>query len=160
MARDCSVCALPALTAVNRDLVLGAQTIAVIARKYRVSRQAIYRHKEGCMPKALVEAQGDAAAEQGSRLIDDIEVLRGRVEGLLAAAEAKGDTRGAVTAIREGTRLIELIGRMQGALTPPPAVTINLHQSTEYQVVIGHVIEALLPYPEARSAVVTALQVH
>jgi hypothetical protein len=64
---------------------------------------------------------------------NDIEVLRARVEGLLAATEAKGDTRGAVTAIREGTRLIELIGKMQGALTPPPAIQINLHQSTSFR---------------------------
>jgi hypothetical protein len=112
------------------------------------------------MPKALVAAQGEAAAEHGSALLNDIEALRVRVEALLSEAEAKGDTRGAVTAIREGTRLIELIGRMQGALTPPPAIQINLHQSVEFQVVIGKVIEALLPYPEARGAVTTALQVH
>jgi hypothetical protein len=157
--RSCTICALPALTTVNRAL-LAAQPLAVIGRKYHVSPQALRRHREGCMPKALVAAHGEAVVEQGSALLNDIEALRVRVEALLSEAEAKGDTRGAVTAIREGTRLIELIGRMQGALTPPPAIQINLHQSAEFQVVVGHVIEALLPFPEARSAVVMALQVH
>jgi hypothetical protein len=157
---SCSVCLLPTLAAVNRALVAGVEPIAILARKHDVSRQALLRHKEAHLPKALVEAQSDVAAEHGSVLMNDIAVLRDHVTELLAMAKEKQDVRGAITAIREATRLVELIGRMEGALTPAPAIQVNLHQSTEYQVVIGHVIEALMPYPEARNAVVAALQVH
>lgn len=156
---SCSVCLLPTLAAVNRAL-LAAQPIAELARRHHVSRQALMRHKEAHLPKALVEAKSEDVVEHGSVLMNDIAVLRDHVTELLAMAKEKQDVRGAITAIREATRLVELIGRMEGALVPAPAVQVNLHQTTEYQVTIGSVIEALLPYPEARSAVIAALQVH
>lgn len=144
---------------INRALVRGSPGLAELGRKHHVSPQALTRHKAH-LPPAMVATQSDVTAEHGSQLLNDIGAMRVRVEALLTEAETKGDTRGAVTAIREGTRLIELIAKLQGALTPPPAVQINLHQSVEFQTVIGTLIEALTPYPEARSAVTTALMVH
>lgn len=157
---SCSVCLLPTLAAVNRALAEGAVPIAILARRHNVSRQALSRHKAEHLAQALVEATSEASAEHGSALVAELRDLKATLTGLLDLAREKGDLRGATGVVRETSRVVELIGRMEGALTPPPALQVNLHQSIEFQTVIGTVIEALTPFPEARGAVVMALQVH
>ena len=152
----CSVCALPAIASVNRALVLGAEPIAALARRHSVSRQALLRHQAKHLPEALLAAKAEGGS---SVLLGEIQGLKDHVQELLLQSKQKGDTRGAVTAIREGTRLIELIGRMEGALTPTPSIQINLHQTVEFQTVAARIIGALDQHPEAKASVIAALQV-
>lgn len=156
---SCSICALPEVLAVNREL-LAAEPIGALAKRHNVSRQALMRHKEAHLPPAQVVAQGEAAAVHGSALVAELRGLQLTLSDLLRLARERGDLRGATGVVREASRVVEMVARLEGALQPPPLIQVNLAQSVEYQITIGKVIEALLPHPEARSAVVAALQVH
>jgi hypothetical protein len=157
--RSCTVCLLPELTAVNRALMRGSPGLAELGRKHHVSPQALTRHKAH-LPPAQVEAQSVAAGDHGSALVAELRALQLTLSDLLGMARSQGDFRGATAVVRECSRVVEMIGRMEGALTPPPAIQVNLHQSVEYQVVIGKVIEALQGWPEAKQRVADALLVH
>ena len=157
MAR-CTVCDLPTKPAIDRALIVNETSITALAKRHGVSRQALLRHKAAHLPQALLDAHALGADDRGSALLDDIAAMRGHVTELLLAAKAKGDVRGATTAVREATRLIELIARVTGDLTPPPVVQINLTQTPEFRDVAHRILTALDAYPVARAAVVAALQ--
>jgi hypothetical protein len=146
---SCSICALPALTMVNRALV-AAEPIAELARRHNVSRQALMRHKAEHLPPAQVEAQSVAAGDHGATLVAELRVLQGTLTGLLVMAQAKGDFRGATGVVRECARVLEMIARMEGALQPPPMVTINLVDAPEFQAVSHRILLALDCFPDAK----------
>ena len=156
MAR-CSACDIPARAALDRALVIGTETVTDLARRYDLSRQAILRHRAAHLPKALLETAALGVDDRGAAMLAEIEGLKDNVSELLNKAKTKGDLRGAVTAIREGTRLVELIAKLRGDLTPAPAVQINVVQTADFQAVSARILAALDPYPAARVAVVAAL---
>ncbi len=153
----CTACDAPDRAALDRSLAIGAEAVSTLARRHKLSRQAILRHRDAHLPLALTEAVALATEDRGGALIAEIDGLKDRVSGLLNRAEQKGDLRGAVTAIREGARLLELIAKLRGDLTPPPAVTISVVQTAEFQNVASRILAALDGYPAARAAVVAAL---
>lgn len=104
MARACSVCEHPDRREIDRALVLGTVSIRDIAGQYRISRSALSRHKAAHIPKlvqAAESARATQAATSGRELIDELEALRGRVRAILDRAEAGGELRVALQAVRE-----------------------------------------------------------
>jgi hypothetical protein len=157
--RRCSICALPALPVVDRALVAGGEPMAVLAKLHGVSRQALLRHRDGGhIPKALTEAHRDGVPDRLSQLLTKLENLEYLVSEYGAAARATGDVRGATAAVRESTRLAELVAKITGDLKPAPTVQIAVTATPEFQHVAGRVLEALIPFPDARRAVLAALK--
>jgi hypothetical protein len=74
---------------------------------------------------------------------------------LLAKASAAGDYRTALMGIREARACIETLLEVEGELDRRPAVNILL--APQWLVVRNALMLALRPYPEAASAVATAL---
>jgi len=110
MARACSVCEHPDRRAIDRALVLGTDSIRDIAGQYRISRSALSRHKAAHIPRLVQAAQaaeGAQAATSGRELIDELEALRGRVRAILDRAEAGGELRVALQAVREWRECIK-----------------------------------------------------
>jgi hypothetical protein len=62
MPRRCSICHHERLEEINRALVEGA-ALSEMAAKYRVSDDALSRHKANHLPDALVKAQEAKEAE-------------------------------------------------------------------------------------------------
>jgi len=90
-----------------------------IAERFAVSATALHRHKARDLSKALVRA---AEAQETAHDRDLLERVRDLVEtahGILAKAEARGDHRTALAAIREVRGTLELLGKITGELNAP-----------------------------------------
>ena len=117
MAMVCTICRHEGREAIDRAL-LGGETLRNIAERYGVSTTALHRHKARDISKALVRA---AEAQEIAHDRDLLERVRDLVEsahGILATAEARGDHRTALAAIREVRGTLELLGKITGELTP------------------------------------------
>jgi hypothetical protein len=126
-----------------------------IAALFRVSKDALSRHKTNHIPATLVKAQEAQEVAQADDLLDQIRNLQVRTLTILEAAEASGEYRTALAAIGEARRNIELLGRTAGELDERPQV--NLCLSSEWSNLRTLVVGALKFHPEAKAAVVAAL---
>ena len=64
MPRRCSICSHEQLMEIDQALVGGA-ALSEMAAKYRVSEDALSRHKANHLPDALVKAQGGEGGGAG-----------------------------------------------------------------------------------------------
>jgi len=171
MSRICTVCRHQ-----NRDdiekALLGNDTFRHIAVQYNVSTGALQRHKKDHLIERLAEVQkakkdalrhhGEVAAMNANQelcqtesMLDQIRDLRLKALSLLNQAEISGDLRTALAGIREARSCIELLAKIDGQLNETNQVNITL--STEWIALRTHIIAAIEPYPEARGAVLNAI---
>jgi hypothetical protein len=126
-----------------------------LVAKYRVSKDALSRHKANHIPATLVKAQEAQEVTQADNLLDQVRNLQARTLTILEAAEASGEYRTALAAIGEARRNLELLGRTAGELDERPQV--NLYLSSEWSNLRTLIVGALKFHPEAKDAVVAAL---
>ena len=124
MPTACTVCSHAALQHINGVLVSGAKSRRQLAKEYGLSEGSLARHRAHTLIAAAIVAQGAGgealhgvrkgpagaaraieAILSGSALISEITRLRSSADRLGAQAEASGDARTALLAIRELTRL-------------------------------------------------------
>ncbi len=154
MARSCSICTHSARAGIDRALV-GGESFRGIARTYRVSEDAIARHRAQHLPERLAKAEAASEAAEATDLLREVAALRSKAYGLLLRAEREGDIRTALAGVREARSCLELLAELQGELDRRPVV--NLVVSAEWLTVRAAMIAALAPYPEARRGVAERL---
>jgi hypothetical protein len=147
--RRCTVCSHAQVAAVDRALIAG-RPIRGIARTFGLGEDAVARHRAH-LPRTLVKAHGVAEALRADELLAEATALQAKAWQLLHAAEAQDDARTALAAVREIRGCLELLARLLGELRDQPLVT--LVANPEWLAVRGTVLDALTPYPEARTAV-------
>ncbi|MEO5328096.1 MAG: hypothetical protein H7829_07605 [Magnetococcus sp. THC-1_WYH] len=157
MARPCSVCAHKRRADIDQALVAG-ETFRALSRQYTLSKDALRRHKQEHLPKAMAEAQKAVDVAYGDNLLDYLGTLRKEAHEIKNKAEKKGNFTAALGGIRELVRIVELLAKMRGELQEAPSV--NLFVSAEWTNIQAIIVKALAPYPEARQAVVQALEDH
>lgn len=155
MAMKCSVCGHPELEAINKALVSG-QSNRSVAAKYNLSVTSVRRHKENHLPKSLVKAQARKEIVQADSVMGDVSMIRSRLLTLLDIAEREGDIKNTCTVIKELRSTIELLAKVSGELETK--TEINIIQNNTWIEIRTCVIDALKPYPEARRAVIHALE--
>ena len=154
MARACTVCAHAGREAIDAALVGGA-ALAALSRAYRVSEDALARHREAHLPVTLARAAEAAEAGRADDLLAQLKGLRTKAVGILLAAERGGDLRTALLGIREARACLELLAEMQGEVDRRP--TVNLLVAPEWLGVRAALVRALADHPEAGRAVAAAL---
>ena len=154
MPRACTVCTHPQREEINKALVRN-EKFRYVAERYGLSTTALHRHKAEHMPVALVKAQEAADVAEADDLLSQVRYLQGKAMSILGKAEAAGDLRTALGAIREARGNLELLAKLMGELSDAP--TVNVLLSPEWVTVQGIIIRALEPHDEARQAVVAAL---
>ncbi len=154
MPRTCTVCVHPEREAIDRALVAG-EPFRGIARTYRVSDDAVARHRESHLPERLAKAEAAAEVAQADDLLREVRALRSKAYSLLLKAEAAGDYRTALAGVREARACLELLGELEGELDRRP--TVNLLVSPEWVALRGRIVQALSRHPEARQDVIAAL---
>jgi hypothetical protein len=82
--------------------------------------------------------------------------LQERALDILGKAEEAGELRTALGAIREARGNLELLAKLLGELDERPVVNLNL--SPEWLELRAVIVTALEPHPEARGAVLRALE--
>lgn len=154
MPRVCAVCDHPEREAIDRALARG-ESVSRCAALFRVSPDSLERHKTNHLPQAVVKAQAAREIAQGNDLLKEVRALRSKAVALLLKAEEKGDLRTALSGIREARGCLELLARLLGELDERPQVVVLT--SPEWLDLRGRLLQALLPYPEARVAVAEVL---
>lgn len=154
MARKCTVCTHPD-RAVIEDALLAGVPYRNIAERFGVSIAALSRHQADHVPAHLVKAQEAAEVAQADTLLAQVRDLQARALSILDKAEAAGDLRTALSAIREARGNLELLAKLLGELQQEG--TVNIHLSPEWLELRALIIRAVTPYPEAAQAVERAL---
>lgn len=156
MPQVCSVCAHSEAFAINEALVIEKRSNRAIACQFGVGRMAVQRHREH-VPQLLVRAAEAKEVAEADTLLDRIESLQARTLAILEAAEQSLEYRTALAAIAESRRNLELIGEVTKELNRTTPV-INLELHTEYVEIRATIVRSLAAFPEAREAVVRALE--
>jgi hypothetical protein len=154
MPRTCTVCTHQARNAIDAALVAGVSTYE-LAAKYRVSDDALQRHRAAHLPKAMTKAHDAKAVANADDLLAHVKKLEAKAIALLLAAEKAGDFRTAISGVREARGCIELLAKLMGELSDAP--TVNITINPQWLQVRAVVVQTLEPFPEARQAVAAAL---
>lgn len=94
------------------------------------------------------------------KLVDRLDRVVAKVEALIETAEEDGKPSQMLAAAREFRSGVELLARLTGELDErPQMVTVNVLSSPEVAQMLGALMVALAPYPEARIAAAEVLDV-
>ena len=156
MPRSCTVCAHPRREEIDRALVEGVSTAEISGRYRTVGERAVRRHRSNHLPAKLVMAEKAAEMAEADDLLDQVGDLQRRALAILDKAEAAGELKTALSAIREARGNLELLAKLLGELDERPVVNLNV--SPEWLELRALIITALEPHPEALGAVVGALE--
>ncbi len=127
-----------------------------IATQYDVSEAAVRRYKADGLPVTLVRAKDAEDAAHADDLLAQVRDLQSRALAILDTAEAAGELRTALAAIREARGNLELLARLLGELQEGATVNL-LVAAPEWLAVRGAIFAALAAHPDARAAVAHAL---
>ncbi len=154
----CSICENPEVEEINTQ-ILDNQKLADISRKFAVSYDALQRHSDKCIVRALAASPTTAEVITGDKLLNQLKEAREKAVFLLDKAIDAADTRtyGAPSQyLREIREQIKLWAELEGRLASQPQITIiNNPEWVELRTVI---LIALDPYPQAREAVINAIR--
>src|SRR5215203_636901 len=157
MPRTCTVCSHEKRYEIDSILVERSKPYRTIARQFDVSKDAVSRHVSSGHISELIALAADAAsAAQADTLLDRIEDLQTRTLAILEASEETREHGTALSAIREARRNLELIGEVTKELDRTPS--FNLHLNPEWLEIRTAIVLALDPHPEAKDAVVRAIE--
>jgi hypothetical protein len=114
----------------------------------------VRRHAAAHLPTTLALAQHAGEVSRADALLAQAEALRSEALDLLGEARDKGDLRLAITAIGQVRGVLELLARLAGELSD---TTVNVVLSAEWAEVRTLVVRTLDPWPEAQTAIASAL---
>jgi hypothetical protein len=170
----CQVCKHPERTRIELMRASGV-SLDVIASKFNVGRDAVNRHWHGHVSDQMkasflagplqLEELAQKAAETGASVLDHLHAIRVVLFSHLATATEAGDGALAANVAGRLTHVLETIARISGELGALATnttynITNNvavLAESPAFLKVQASLLHALAPYPEARAAVVAAL---
>lgn len=129
MARICTVCIHPDKEKINEALVRGESSRTISSRfstaDVTLGRMSIYRHRLAHLPHQMTMAKKADDASSADDLLAKIEELETDARSIKEQAESTGDLRMALQAVRELTRMVELMGRLRRELDNRAQVVIN-----------------------------------
>ncbi len=155
MPRTCTICGHDERHQIDVALVR-RDAYRHIARRFDVSTRSLQRHAKEHIPGLLVKAREAEEIAEATDLLADITRLRDSAFDLLDRAERSFEWKAQVAAIREARENIRILAELQGRLATQGTTTII--NSPEYLEVRALIVQALGPYPDARLAVVRALE--
>ncbi len=140
-------------------------TCQAVGDQFGLHFAAVWRHRKNHLKPVAepvaeqveqIKALVVVAEEKAHTLNDKASALMMKMERLLDTALAKNRTADAVRAAREMRQCVELLGRMAGQIEA--ASVVNVFVGPVWMTVQTRLIAALEPYPEARGAVLHALE--
>ena len=154
MPRTCTLWTHSERDAIDRGLVEGRSARA-LAALHRVSDDAVTRHRAHLLVplKQAREVHAEAAEEvaQAIDVVRQLKAINAASLAILSEARGRGDVDTALKAVDRIQRQIELQAKLLGELDERPQVNVLI--MPEWLAVRSALLEALRPFPEARSAV-------
>jgi hypothetical protein len=158
MPRRCTVCAHPDAILINEAIIRigehGKLSNRAITRQYDLSKDAVRRHREH-IPEMLARASRAEEIARADSLLDRLEDLQRRTEGVLDEVEGTENYGAILSAIREMRRNLEVIGEVTKELNRAPA--LNLTLNPEYIELRTAILAAVVPHPEAAASISRAM---
>lgn len=155
MARACTICTHADRQEIDAALVAGENPETQIAALFRVSADALARHRARHLPAKLAKAKGAEEAADADDLLAQVQDLRTRALSILDTAEEAGNLKAALGAIREARESVRLLAELAGKLQQQR--TVNIVLLPEWVALRTRIARALEPFPDARVAVVEAI---
>ncbi len=156
MGRSCTVCTHPERRDIDKALAAGGN-VREMSALFRVSEDALSRHKRDHLPAVLVKAQEEEDVRAALDVVRQLRTINGAALTVLKEARDAGDGDLALKAIDRIHRQIELQAKLLGELDERP--TVNIIVSPAWIALRGTIVAALAPYPEARLALAEVLDV-
>jgi len=150
MPQVCTVCTHAERRAIDRELVTGHLVNRRIASQHHLVETSIRRHAANHLPAALVKAAEAEDVRHALDVLGQLKAINGASLAILSEARQQRDPATALRAIDRIQRQIELQAKLLGELDDRPQVTLLV--MPEWVTVRGALLEALLPFPEARAA--------
>ncbi len=129
----CSICRNRRRREVDRALVKGS-SLREIARRFNVSRDAVFRHKRHALG-SIAKARQKAEVKRGASLEERLTDLAAKAQNIAAKAERGGDLRTALVGLRELTRLLELEARITGQIGAGVEISVGVIMSLDLAAV-------------------------
>lgn len=127
MSQKCSICTHPNATEINRALVKGV-SCRDVALQFNVGHMSLHRHqKAGHIPAAIAKTEEAKQIAQGEDLLKWTKGILGKAISYMNQAEAAGDLRTAISAVREARGCVELLGRVTGDLSTNGQTAIQVN---------------------------------
>lgn len=155
MTRRCTVCDHKRRGDIDSILAGRSASYRDIARRFKLTKDSLYRHACEHIPEALALAVKEGKAEQGADLLTEILDLKATAKRLLKATEDTKNYTAASSFIGQVRQCIELLAKLEGKLQD--GSTINIQLSGEWIQVQTTILKALGPHPDACNDVVEAL---
>jgi len=150
----CSICCHPDRDSIDKAIIAG-QSNRSVAKQYNVSDAAVQRHKAH-IPSHLAKAKEAEIVTQADDLLQDLQYLKSKAISLLERAEKESNLSAAASLIGQARQTVETLAEVRGELDRK--TTINIIQNPVWIETRGMILKALVPYPEARQALVLALE--
>ncbi len=155
MPRTCSVCAHDGSWQIDLDLVR-REPYRNIAKRYGVSTAALSRHTQEHLPAKLLAAEDAEDVADADLLKRELENEKADIARLKGKAEEAEDYKTALTACDKALKALELQAKLAQLIND--SLTLNLYLSAEWLEIRAVIVGALEPHPEARRAVLAALE--
>jgi len=139
---------------INSRLVAGVSSRS-IGQEFNLGYKSVQNHKNKHLPKQMVKAADMQDQQSADRLLEQVNLLYDKALLLIDKADSDQKWQASATAIKEARNCLELTGKLIGTLKT--GHTLNIFYNAEFIDARMAIYTALLPYPEARQAVIRAL---
>jgi transposase-like protein len=182
MPRRCTICDHPRRAEIDRALLRNEDGYRSIAKRFAISESALFRHRQGHLADVVAkgleaELKPDSgtvepshamdlarehrslearSAEQAIDAVAQLKAINAACLEVLKQARADGQPAILLKAVDRIARQIELQARLLGQIQE--GHTINVAVLPEWHGIRQRILAALHPFPDARLAVVRALQ--
>jgi hypothetical protein len=155
MPRTCTICTNEHRPEIDRDLVTGA-SFRIIAERWSVTKSALYRHKQEHLPGHLVKAHEEESIGQAIDVVRQLKAINAACLEILQSSRADKKHSISLGAVDRIHRQIELQAKLLGELQDN-GPQVNILVAPQWQEIRVNVLQALGPFPEARTAVARVL---
>lgn len=154
MPRVCTICFHPERSAIEAAIVTG-ESYRHIASQFNVGYKSIERHiSDKHIAQEVKQAQEFKEEARGLDVVKQLKSINETSLAILKESRAANENDMALKAIDRIAKQLELQAKLLGDIDTPQ---VNVYLSPEWQSIRKTLLQALMPYPDAKIAVAMAL---
>ena len=136
MPKTCTICCHERRDEIDRALMAG-EPLRDITGRVQIAKSALHRHKQH-LSATLVKARESQDVAHADQLLEQLRELTIEARRIKQKAEAKKDYRTALAAVRELSRIVEIVAKIRGEIDTRAEVNVmNLRLDAETAKRIG-----------------------
>ena len=155
VSNRCSVCKHPDIDNINSRIIAGVSS-RDLGNEFDLGYKSIQNHAKRHLPKQMVKAAELQDQQSADKLLTQVNGLYDKALLLIEKADSDQKWGAAASLIKEARNSLELTAKLIGTLKT--GHTVNITYNQEFVQARVAIYEALKPFPEAREAVIYALE--